>query len=60
MAESVAQRVSAIPDGLTEQELRQLLAALVNGLQAVMAKLDADAGVTDTDYATTLATYVTD
>jgi hypothetical protein len=59
-AESVSQRVSHIPDGLTEQELRALLAAMVNGLQAIMAKLDADSGVGDTNYAATLAEYITD
>ena len=60
MAESVAQRVSNIPDGLTEQELRALLSALVDGLQVIMAKLDADSGVGDTNYAATFAQYVTD
>lgn len=59
-AESVKQRIAHIPDGLTEQELRILLAALVDGLQAIMAKLDADSGVGDTDYAATLAQYITD
>ena len=60
MAESVKQRVGVIPDGLTEQELRILLGALVDGLQAIMAKLDADSGTGDTDYASTFATYIVD
>lgn len=60
MPESVKQRVTAIPDGLTEQELRILLSTLVDGLQAIMAKLDADTGVGDTDYAATFATYIVD
>ena len=34
--------------------------AQANGLQAIMAKLDADGGVTDTDYAATFATYIVD
>lgn len=59
--ESVAQRLGATNlDKLTERELRTLLGALVNGLQAVAAKLDADATVTDTDYSATLATYIID
>ena len=60
MAESVKLRMAPIPDGLTQQELQALLAALVDGLQVIMAKLDADSGVGDTDYASTFATSVTD
>lgn len=60
MAESVKQRIAPIPDGLTKQELLALLTALVDGVQAIAAKLDADSGTGDTDYATTLATYITD
>lgn len=60
MAESVKQRMAPIPDGLTKQELQALVAELVNGLQAIMAKLDADSGVGDTNYASTFATYITD
>jgi methanogenic corrinoid protein MtbC1 len=60
MPESVKQRLSHIPDGLTEQELRALLATLVDGLQVIMAKLDADSGVGDTNYAATFATYIVD
>ena len=60
MAESVKQRIAPIPDGLTKQELQALLTALVDGVQAIAAKLDADSGVGDTNYATTLATYITD
>lgn len=59
--ESVAQRLNASSlDKLSETQLRILLAALVDGLQAVCAKLDADAGVTDTNYAAVFATYITD
>lgn len=60
MAESVKQRMAPIPDGLTKQELQALVATLVDGLQAIMAKLDADSGVADTNYAATFAQYITD
>ena len=59
--ESVAARLGATNlDKLTERELRTLLGTLVDGLQAVCAKLDADGGVTDTNYAATFATYIID
>ena len=54
--ESVTQRVNRLADGIDRQELYFLLAAIVNALQAITAKLDADSGVGDTDYAATLAT----
>lgn len=59
-AQSVTQRVNRLADGIDRQELYFLLAAIVDALQALTAKLDADAGVTDTNYAATLATYITD
>ena len=59
-AESVQQRMIGVTDGLTKKELQLLVAALVNGLQVIMAKLDADSGVGDTDYAATFATYIVD
>jgi len=58
--ESVTQRVNRLADGIDRQELYFLLAAIVNALQAITAKLDADSGVADTDYAAILATYVKD
>lgn len=58
--ESVAVRVSKLANGKDAEELRALLGSLIDGLQALTAKLDADAGVTDTNYAATLATYITD
>lgn len=58
--ESVAQRVNRLADGTDRQELQMLLGAIVDALQAVAAKLDADAGVTDTNYAATVATFVQD
>lgn len=72
MAESVKTRLSASKlDQLSERELRALLAATVDAIQnqatkldTLTAKLNADAGVTDTDYATnfasTTAAIVTD
>ena len=60
MAESVKQRMAPISDGLTKQELTILVATLVDALQVIMAKLDADTGVADTTYAATFATYIVD
>jgi len=56
--ESVVSRTVVIPDGLTKQELYFLLTAMVSGIQAIATKLDADTGVTDTNYAATLATFI--
>lgn len=58
--ESVRQRVNALAGPGDRQELAALLAAVVDALQAVAAKLDADGGVTDTNYAATVATFVID
>lgn len=58
--ESIKQRVNALPDLGTRQEMQAALAAIVDALQAIAAKLDADATVTDTDYAATVAAIVTD
>lgn len=72
MAESVAVRINqAHLDQMSERELRKLLGAIVDGVQnlatkldTLTAKLNADAGVTDTDYATnfvsTTAAIITD
>ncbi len=60
MAESVKLRTAAISDGSDGYELQQVLAAVVDALQAVAAKLDADAGVTDTDFASTVSDVITD
>lgn len=58
--ESVKQRVNALAAPGDRQELDAVLSAIVDALQAVAAKLDADAGVTDTNYAATVAAIVTD
>lgn len=47
-------------DGRSREELLLLIANLVDGIQAICAKLDADATVTDTNYAAVFATYVID
>jgi hypothetical protein len=59
-AESVKERMIGITDGLTKKELQLLVASLVDGLQVIMAKLDADTGVGDTNYAATFANYIVD
>lgn len=59
-AESVTQRINRLADGGDRQELQFLVGAIVDALQALGAKLDADATVTDTDYAATIATYIKD
>ena len=60
MSESIKQRINAIPDNLTGRELKKVLDAILvdmtalrTSITAVTAKLDADAGVTDTNYAST-------
>jgi hypothetical protein len=58
--ESVKQRVSALPDQITAKELRPLLEAIVDSIQAVATKLDLDATVTDTNYAAVVAALVRD
>lgn len=58
-AESVKERMIGVTDGLTRKELTILVGTLVNALQAITAKMDADA-FGDTDYAATLALYIVD
>lgn len=59
--ESVAARLSVLNiDKASEREIRTLIAALVNGVQALASKLDSDATVTDTNYKATLDTYIND
>jgi hypothetical protein len=60
MPELVKQRLPATNlDRASEQELTVLLNAIVDGVRAIAAKLDADATVTDTNYAATLDAIVT-
>ena len=58
--ESVKARVSALSNTRDEKELRALLGAIVDAIQALAAKLDADATVTDTNYAATTAAIIID
>ena len=54
MAESIKQRMAAYPDKKTAEELTRLFqadnATLRAAITGITAKLDADAGVTDTNY----------
>lgn len=59
-AQSIKQRVTKLANGKDAEELRFLLAAIVDALQAVAAKLDADEGVTSTDYAASVAALIVD
>lgn len=58
--ESISQRIQALPGGDEKEQLRALLGQLVDGIQAICAKLDLDATVTDTNYAAVFATFVRD
>jgi hypothetical protein len=60
MAESIAQRLGTVSDRETMREIRPLLTTILADLTAlraavvaITAKLDADGGVTDTNYAST-------
>lgn len=60
MAESIKQRCSGMSPGDTTEQIRAVqlailadLTALRAAVVAITAKLDADAGVTDTNYAAT-------
>jgi hypothetical protein len=60
MAESVKERCNALANGADGEELARLLGAVVDSLQAVTAKLDADSGVNDTDFAATINALIKD
>ena len=60
MAESVKERCNALANGKDGEELARLLGAVVDSLQAVTAKLDADSGVNDTDFAATINALIKD
>lgn len=60
MPELVKHRIPATTlDRLTKQELITLVNALVDGIRAVTAKLDADATVTDTNYTAVFDAIIT-
>ncbi|HET7675843.1 MAG TPA: hypothetical protein VFL54_10005 [Gammaproteobacteria bacterium] len=48
-------KLNRMTPGASEAELGSRLAALIESHNALLAKLDADATVTDTDFAATLA-----
>ena len=59
-AEIVKQRVSSTNlDRASKTELIYLINALTDGIRAISVKLDADAGVTDTNYTAALDAIVT-
>lgn len=53
-AEKLAPRISAMSNLNDQKELRPVLESMINGIRAVLAILDADAGVTATN---TVATF---
>ena len=59
-AESLKTRLSALTANADERALRPLVQALLDGVQALATKLDADATVTDTNYRAVLDAIVTD
>jgi len=48
--EKIIQRINQLPVASERQELLAVLNAMIDGIRVVTAKLDADAGVTDTNY----------
>jgi hypothetical protein len=62
MTQTLTQRLAkANLDSMTEREMRALLGAIIDGVRALAAKLDADAANTalnDTNYAATFDGFV--
>lgn len=56
--ESIKRRINNLSAGSDQRELLPLINAMYDALVAVSAKLDADATVTDTDYAATVAAKI--
>lgn len=59
-AVSLKQQLQSMATQTDERAVRPLLQALLDGVQALATKLDADATVTDTNYRATLDAIVTD
>lgn len=59
-AVSLKQQLQSMAMQTDERAVRPLLQALLDGVQALATKLDADATVTDTNYRATLDAIVTD
>ena len=60
MAAKLSQTINQITDPKLRRQVQPFLSECLDALQALADKLDADAGVTDVDYRTTLDGYVTD
>jgi hypothetical protein len=58
--ESLKLRLSGPGPAKTDNDTRLLLQALLDGVQALATKLDADATVTDTNYRAVLDTFIVD
>lgn len=59
-AVSLKQQLNSMATVTDERAVRPLLQAILDGVQALATKLDADATVTDTNYRATLDAIVTD
>lgn len=59
MPEVLAQRLGGMSVPNDEYQLRVLLAALIDGIRVITAKLDADATVTDTNYTAVFDAVIT-
>ena len=59
-AVSLKQQLTALSPQIDERAIRPLIQALIDGVQALASKLDADATVTDTNYRAVLDAIVTD
>lgn len=59
MAEVISQRINHIDNKRDADELRALLNGIVDGIRVVTAKLDSDAGVTDTNFTAVFDAVIT-
>lgn len=60
MTESVKVRTSKLADGADAQEIRMLMNAVVDALNAVTTKLDGETALTAKNYSTTVANIIQD
>lgn len=59
MAEIIQQRINNLSNPRDQDELRQMLGAIIDGIRVISAKLDGDATVTLTDYTAAFDAVVT-
>lgn len=59
MAEIIQQRINNLSNPRDQDELRQMLGAIIDGIRVISAKLDGDATVTLTDYSAAFDAVVT-